>query len=196
MVWFDTSDLHYMHERQKERDDSLMRSGTKEDAVASTDGGEILFDPCLMTFHYPPEPKIVRLANLPASALTEWRLVCPANWSLSGIMHGSGWPPTPTTIAAQQRVDLVFGLLIAFQWFLVGGFPLNQPKRWWWEPGAFITACSIAAFVLVLIPGIRELSQLPALLAGLGWLYWLGLLVWVSLRSGWRSVLRNRVQEP
>jgi hypothetical protein len=85
---------------------------------------------------------------------------------------------------------------VALQWFFVGGFPLSQPKRWWWEPAAFITVCSTAAFVLVLIPGIRELSQLPALLAGLGWVYWFGLLLWKSLRSGWRLVRRTRVQEP
>jgi hypothetical protein len=79
-------------------------------------------------------------------------------------------------------------LLIAILWFLIGGFPLVRPRHWWWEPGAFITLCTLAAFVLVLIPGIRELSPFLMLFAVLAWLFWFGLLVWKALKLAWRLV--------
>jgi hypothetical protein len=80
---------------------------------------------------------------------------------------------------------------VAFQWFLVGGFPLIRPRRWWWEPGAFITLCTVAAFALVLIPGVGTLSRLPMPFALLAWLFWFGLLVWKGLRLGWRLAARG-----
>jgi hypothetical protein len=152
------------------------------------------FDPCKMWVHYAPQHYIVQLANFPAFVLTAWREECPARWSLSGMLGvGSTWWPTPLSLVWQKQVDLGLALLIAMQWFFIGGFPLARPRRWCWEPGVFITLCTVAAFVLVLIPVFGALSKLPMLFAAVAWLYWFGLLLWKLLRLAWRLAARRMV---
>ncbi len=162
--------------------------------IASPDGEQqtIMFDPCAMTFHYPPEQRVPRLVNVPAAVLSGWQQECPAGWSLAGQLKvGYSWVEPPSMAPARRTVDWGFAFLIAIQWMLVGGFPLSQPKRWWREPGAFITICAALGFGLVLIPALREFALLPATFAALAWLWWLGLLVWKCARFGWRLVARR-----
>jgi len=83
------------------------------------------------------------------------------------------------------------GALIALQWFLIGGFPLIHPRQWWWEPGAFITVVTAAAFVLVVVPGIRETVPFLMLFAALAWLDWFGLVAWRSFRAGWLPAMQR-----
>lgn len=78
--------------------------------------------------------------------------------------------------------------MIALQWFLVGAFPLSQPRNWWAEPGAFITVCTVIAFGILLIRPINDLARLPARLAMFAWFWWFALLVWKSIRFTWRRV--------
>lgn len=164
----------------------------KEDAEQAS--VTVSFNPCTMWTHYPPQDYVVQFANLPAFVLTQWRVPCPSRWSLSGMLGaGSTWPQTPLSLVWQKQVDLGLALLIAIQWFFIGGFPLVRPRRWWWEPGAFITLCAVAAFVLVLIPVIGALSKLPMLFAALAWLFWFGLAIWKGLRLGWRLAARRRI---
>jgi hypothetical protein len=85
-------------------------------------------------------------------------------------------------------------LLIAVQWTLVGGLPLIRPRRWWLEPGAFITICAVPAFVFVLIPPVEEAALFPASFAALAWLWWFGLLVWKTVRFGWSLLAHSKNQ--
>ena len=90
------------------------------------------------------------------------------------------------------EVRIAAGLfaLIPIQWFFVGGIPLIQPGRWWREPGAFITLCTLGSFVLVLIFTTGPPATGPVLFAWFAWFWWFGLLVWKILRSGWRMAAR------
>jgi hypothetical protein len=150
------------------------------------EGERAYIDPCKMSVTYSSQTKIVQFANLPSAALIEWPSICPDRWSLAGLLHLSRWQPS---IAGIRRFDFTFACLIPLQWFFIGGFPLVRPRRWWWESGAFITLCTLAAFVMELIPVVREFSELPMLFALLAWLWWFGLLVWKTLRSGWRLAM-------
>ncbi|MGA2850301.1 MAG: hypothetical protein ABSE46_15000 [Terracidiphilus sp.] len=97
-------------------------------------------------------------------------------------------------MAAQRRIDAGFGFLIALQWFLLGAFPLvRHPhwRRWWGEPGTFITVCAVLGGLLALIPGVDTIARLPALVAMLAWFWWLGLLAWTLVRAAWRLVVRR-----
>jgi hypothetical protein len=167
---------------------SLISNSTKTVQVDAPHEGEtVSFRPCSLWTEYSPQFYIVRFANIPAFVLTGWQEECPPHWTLSGILHAD---LEHRTVESLRQVDIGFVVLIAMQWFLLGGFPLVRPRRWWWEPGAFITLCTLIAFAIVLIPVIGALAKLPAFFAGLAWLWWLGLLVWKTLRSGWRLVTR------
>lgn len=163
---------------------------TKKDA--EQESVTFTLDPCTMRFHDPPQDLVVQSANLPVFVLTEWRVPCPSAWSLSGMLGaGSTWPQTPLSLAWQKQVDLGLALLVAIQWFFIGGFPLARPKQWWWEPGAFITICTMIAFVLVVIPATSDLSQFPMAFASLAWLFWFCWLVWKGLKLGGRLAARG-----
>jgi hypothetical protein len=162
-----------------------------EPVNAEQEGETVSFDPCMMWGHYPVKQVVVQSIDFPALVLTGWRMVCPAHWSLSGMLHAGGWEaPTPSSMAAQRRVDWCLCFLIFFQWILVGGLPLTQSRHLWAEPGAFISVCAVLAFGLVAIPVVDEVAQLPSCMAGLAWFWWFGLLVWKGARAGWRLVWR------
>lgn len=181
IVWLEVDTAQHRKSHVSDRTETIQVNAAQE-------GETVSFRPCGLWVEYLPQDEIVRFANIPAFVLTDWREECPPSWSLSGILHAD-WEHW--TLESQRRVDVGFIILIAMQWFLVGGFPLKMPLRWWREPGAFITLCTLTAFVLVLIPGIASVAKLPALLAGLAWFWWFGLLVWKSLRSSWRLVRRG-----
>jgi len=84
---------------------------------------------------------------------------------------------------------------IAVQWFLLGAFPVIHPKRWWLEPGALITVCTPAVAVLAFIPeSVVTQFTLPFLTLA-GWIYWLGVVVWLLFR--WlRRVVAVRFAHP
>lgn len=158
-------------------------------ATSEQKGETVSFSPCGMWADYPPQMTIVELANPPAFALTGWQMACPPDWSLAGRLHAN-WEQR--TIESQRRVDLIMVILIAIQWFLVGGFPLTRSLRWWEEPGAIITVGVVASGLLVLIPnnGYDSMANAPVLFAWLAWFWWFGLLVSKSLRSGWHLARR------
>ena len=103
-------------------------------------------------------------------------------------MNDSGFL-SDVNFRAMRRVDVAICLLIAAQWFLIGGLPLVQPKRGWSEPGAFITACTAIGSAIALIPVVDVFGRLPVLIAFVGWLLWAGLLIWMSIRWAWQSTL-------
>lgn len=166
----------------------------RKNAPSVDEGQTVGFDPCRLWAHYPTEDQVAWFANLPAMALSGWRQQCPPRWTLAGRLNvGYSWAQSPAAISARRKVDCGFGLLIALQWILVGAFPLIRPKRWWAEPGAFITCCTVIAFGLVLIRPIEGLARLPALLAAFAWFWWFGLLVWKTARFAWRTIARRPV---
>ncbi len=157
------------------------------------DGVTAALDPCTWTFDYSTRYLVEELLEPFADALSGWQRVCPPRWSLAGRLKlNYDWLQAPSTIPARREVGLGFALLIAVQWILVGGFPLKRPKRWWAEPGAFITCCTVIAFILVLIRPMDELARIPVLLAALSWLWWISLLLWTVARLSWRFLTRRR----
>jgi hypothetical protein len=103
----------------------------------------------------------------------------------AGLSRGCSTP----TISSHRRHPQ---FLITLQWILAGAFPLIIPRHWWVEPGAFITCCTAVGYGFALVSSMQWLMPLPAFLAALAWLWWLGLLVWKTARFAWRLVTRNR----
>ena len=181
MVWIEADDVAHFKYLPR-----YTKSAEPIHADSVQEGGSVAFDIDSCKMHTGAEFRpaaLVRSANLPATIFVGWRSICPANWSLAGMLHISMWRPS---IEGERQLNLALCLLILVQWFLVGSFPLRQPRRWWWEPGAFITLCTLVALVLVLIHVTRDFSTFPMLFAVLAWLYWFALLVWKILRGGWR----------
>jgi hypothetical protein len=152
------------------------------------------FDPCnggYVCYWVTPQFQVVSAADFPVEGITGWFLPCPAPWSVAGILHRGYRNESSRSVAL--LVAASFCALVPIQWFLIGAFPLTRPRWWWLEPGAIITIWTVVAFVMVLFPGARDLPQFPLIFAELGWLYWVGLLVWKGLRSGWRLIVRKPI---
>ena len=151
-------------------------------------------NPCTMWVHYPVQVVVVQAADMPSFALAGWENVCPPHWSLAGRLGGKIiWPPMPLWMETQRKIDAGLCLFIAIQWFLMGGFPLGRTQKWWADPGSFITACAVLAGAIALIPVVDGLARLPALIAMLAYLWWLGLLIWRTLQFGWGMTTAWRV---
>ena len=192
IVWLSANDARYL------RDHYIPHHRLFDAPNLSSEhkGETISFDPCRDRWVYhPPQTTIVQLANFPAFVLSGWRLECPPRWSLSGLLHSdSAFASTPSSVAAQKRVDRGLILLIFLQWFLVGGFPLTQFVPWWREPGIVVTVGTVLSGLSVMIPssGYDSFATGPVLLAWFAWLWWLGLLVWKTALMGWRRVKLTR----
>jgi hypothetical protein len=147
------------------------------------------FDPCnggYVCYWVTPQYQVVSVADFPAVAISGWFLPCPPPWTLAGILRRGS-----SNVSRSEALLVAASLcaLVPLQWFLIGAFPLIRPRRWWLEPGAIITVWTVVAFVMVLIPGTRDIANFPMLVAVLGWIYWLALLVWKGFRTGWRLVM-------
>lgn len=156
--------------------------------------GTVTFDPCAGFIDgYSAQEEVVRLGNLPAAALSGWRILCPARWSLAGLVFGKSanvlaWRDRPR----HSLVDAGLCVLIVLQWFLIGSFPLTRPRRSWQEPGAFITIGTLIAAALATNSFTENLARLPELFVIVAWFWWLGLLVWKVIQFGWRAVMKSR----
>jgi hypothetical protein len=158
--------------------------------VRAQEGQTVAFSPCGLWGHYPPQVSVVHVGNLPAFALSQWQEPCPPRWSVASMLGiRSTWQISPYDFKVRRRVDVALCLMIAIQWFLIGSFPLIQPRQWWGEPGAFITAINFIAACIAIIPVIDGLARLPALIAFVGWLLWFGLLIWIPVHKAWQSTL-------
>jgi hypothetical protein len=174
-------------------------TSTPEPHQASPEQAEeavsVNFDPCAMWgFHYPVQVVVVQAADMPSVALAGWEDVCPPHWSLAGrLREKRTWPPTPLWMETQRKIDAGLCLLIAIQWFLMGGFPLVRTEKWLADPGSMITTCAVLAGAFALIPVVHGVARLPALIAMLAWLWWFGLLVWKMYQFGWRMLTAWRM---
>jgi hypothetical protein len=154
---------------------------------AAQESATIAFDPCRgMWASYAPQEQVVQFGNFPAFLATYWRMECPPRWSVAGVRHINYGLSTPATRSAQKLIDLIFCLLIALQWFLLGSFPLTGPTAWWREPGMLITLCTALATCIALIPPIDALARLPATAAFVAWLYWAFVAACRTLRFAWK----------
>jgi hypothetical protein len=162
--------------------------------LASQETGEtVTFDLCTLTDVFNNKETVIVLTNPLASIPTGWGVPCPAHWTAAGAL-GLKWPFSPRYAPAQRKVDLLFVLLIALQWFLIGSFPLRPSARILAQPDWFITITSAVAAAIVWIHPIQGFSRLPALLAFCGWLWFVGLLLWRTLKRVGRF-FASRTQE-
>jgi hypothetical protein len=153
----------------------------------------VTFSPCGLWADYPPQVVVIQGADMPSLAMSGWEMDCPPPWSLAGKLEGNiVWPLTPEGLAAKRRVDAGFCLLIVVQWFLVAGFSLSRSNKLWAGPESLITACSIVACALALIPSVDGAARMPALIAMLGWYAWFGLLFWRAVKTAWRFVASRK----
>ncbi len=150
----------------------------------------VSFSPCGLWGHILPQVSAVQLGNLPAFVLSQWREACPPRWSIASMLGVQvAGLSSPDNVKAMRRVDVALCLMIAIQWFLIGGFPLIRSERWWGEPAAFITANTFIAAWIAIIPVVDGLARLPALIAFGGWLWWFGVLLWIPVHKGFQSTL-------
>jgi hypothetical protein len=159
--------------------------------VAWQEDQTITFDPCGFWRSIPLQVTVAQIGELPAAILTGWGADCPDPRTLYGILHQG---PAKNTPRERMIVLAAFVILIPLQWLAIGGFPLNRPRRWWIEPGAFITAYMVGASLFVFIPPLSRLVQILAIFPSLAWLCWLALLVFKSIRFGRRKL--HRVASP
>lgn len=175
----------------------LMRVGldrsTPPPLLVAKEEQTVTFPPCGGWVHYPVQVEVVRFGNMPASALAGWRMDCRPRWTLSGRILGEvERPPTKSGLSLQRRVDMGLCILIAIQWMLVGGLPLTRRQRFWSEPGAFITICTLVASALAIVHAVEGSARLPALFAALAWFWWFVLLIWKGIWFAWRSLIKLR----
>jgi hypothetical protein len=185
IFWQETNDWHALSAHPVP-----YPAGTRvAEPIANGNGMMIEFDPCKLHWRSTSfRESVVLMANLPVSPLSGWKVACPEEWTLAGAVESrSGGTSRGTEIV----VSLGFCAMVVFLWFFVGSFPLSPQVEWWWEPGAFITLCTMIAFVLVVIPATSDLSQFPMAFASLAWLFWFCLLVWKGLRLGGRLAARG-----
>jgi hypothetical protein len=164
---------------------------------ANTDRNAVLRPPAplgegTVTFHLcdgtwllplPPEEKVVGFANLPVAVLTGWHQPCTSYSGLTAIVEGQ---LGTSTCASEITISIILCVLVFMQWFLVGGFPIVQARRWWLEPGVLITTCTVPSFALALIPYTREIALFPMFVVLPAWLCWFFILIRRVLRFGWR----------
>lgn len=150
----------------------------------------VSFSPCDFRGRPGVKESVVEAGNLPVALATQWRVVCPPHWSLARVLGvNDSWLISEANFTAARRVDAALCVLVATQWFLIGSFPLVRPKRWWAEPGAFITLCTAAASGIALIPAIAGLGRLPVIFAFFAWLWYFVLLLWKPVHLAWQSTL-------
>lgn len=163
-------------------------------ASAEDTGQAVSFDMCGMWGHYPAHVVVLQGADMPSLALAGWEQDCPPHWSLAGRLRGKRtWPPTPLWMETQRKIDLGLCLFVVAQWFLIGAFPLSQSKKWWADPGSFITFCTVSAGSIAMFPAIDAIARLPAFAAMLAWYWLIGLLIWRILQFGWKWATGLRV---
>lgn len=142
--------------------------------------------PCEWFFDPPHSMEVGSLANLPVAVQTGWYDPCVVRTAFGRVVGRVFGAKNHRTEIAEC---LGLSLLMMVQWILVGGFPLTHRIHWWSEPGAFMTTCTTIAACIALVPVIEGLARLPALFAACGWLWWLGLLLWKTLRFAWQSTV-------
>ena len=168
-----------------------IRSRPAEATAAETDQIEQygdLFNPCLkggvIDRGESPQELIVGADNLPVTLFTLGHEPCSTPAGIDRILENH----FGRTRKSEFISIATFCGGAAIQWLLVGAFPLVRPRRWWLEPGALITVCTVSGAAFAFIPYVSFFSRILAVLIGLAWLWWFGLLVWNGVRLGWKHL--------
>jgi len=189
VVSLEINEAAMLRQRQAQSDKAANPIPTTSIPSSETINDTFTLDLCHMTDQYSPHEEMMLTANPIAAVITGWRNPCPPRWTVSGMLISTLWtPPTPASFARQQIVDVIFLILLVIQWLLMGGFPLRPHPGLLRDPAFFITAFTIAAAALSLIPQIGSVATIPSLFAFITWLWWLSLLAWKLLRSGWNGI--------
>ena len=140
------------------------------------------FDPCSGGYidGISQAERVVTFANFPVMGITGWPSACPQR-SLAAkfaekALHTKGRE-------TQSAVHVIVETIVMVEWLLIGGFPFVRRSRWWPEPGALITICTIAGFALAMIPLFTRLTAVPCVGAFVGWLWWFGALLLKGVRA-------------
>lgn len=136
---------------------------------------------------YSPLSLVAGAASLPVSLATGWHTPCNPNRSVFTRQVDAAFGRN--TRRSEVVAVVCLCLLVFVLWGLVGGLPLARSSRWWLDPGAAITLCTLVGFLLALVPYTSEWCRLTASAACLGWVWWLGLLLWKPAHHAWRSTL-------
>jgi len=163
-------------------------------AAFQEEGQTIGINPCadegIWDGEMSPQETVSLMANLPVALLTGWHVPCTSQGFLDSAVEKSLSSMVENrfhrTRGSEILILVILCAFVAVEWLLVGGFPLMQPRHWLLEPGALITICTLLGTGLAIIPHVAHLSRIAAAMAGCAWLWWFGLLVWRTLRFGWR----------
>jgi hypothetical protein len=202
IIWQEARDWPYLHTEWKPAQRPVLPP------PAPQEDGTVTFSPCGMWRSIPARTNVLVIGELPASVAVGIGEDCPPIWTVTGALRAAlDTPPFRSNRTAEVSIAASFCVLIAVQWVLLGAFPFVHPDRWWLEPGAFITACSVASGALLLVVGAfylaisgslagadrfpSSLANLPAFASFLCWLYWICLLVWKMFRTAWRLTVRR-----
>lgn len=185
-----------------EKTHSLNPAPALQLAAYQEEGQTVEFSPCAMWRHITWQERVLVSSELPVAILSGWNEECPASWTVAGLI---GIDARHHTRAMAVQSSAAFSLLIALQWLILGGLPLVQPRRWWEEPGACITACTVIEVSLLTIGTVIAAYGLEAVLAVVGllasvpflvilctWLYWIALLLWRSFSAGRKLAISIR----
>jgi hypothetical protein len=165
-------------------------------SATASDLMEANFYPCdeggIIDRTFSPGEIVIGAANMPEVLLLGWHEPCAQPTALDTVVEKR----YGRTRRAEVLILTIQSAAFVVWWLLVGGSPLVRPRRWWLEPGALITACTLpAALVSLLIPTDWDLrfpivdgaAEVPASVAMLAWLWWVGLLIWKTIRFGLKS---------
>ena len=150
--------------------------------VAWQEEQTIAFDPCNggMVDGTSRAEDVVAFGNFPTMAITGWPSACPQRSPVAKfserVLHTRGR-------GTESAVHVIVEIVVIVEWLLIGGFPLARRSGWWREPGAFITICTVAGFVLAMIPPATPLIRLFLLAAFAGWIWWLLALLLKGVRA-------------
>ena len=157
--------------------------------VLFQEGQALDLDPCHWhDIGFSRSTEVEGFANLPTALLTGWHDSCLTKTSLGKVVRRF---VGRRNHAAEIADCICLALLVFIQWFLIGAFPLVRPKSWWLEPGAFITITACVGVAIALLPSVSSLARIPALLAGLAWLWYFALLLWIPVHHAWQSTLHG-----
>lgn len=180
---------------------SFNRVPTIQFAAYQEEGQSLGFEPMCEWGFISWQEKVLMASELPAAFLSGWNDDCPARWTAAGLI---GIDARHHTHAKELASSVAFSLLIVAQWFVIGGFPLIRPRRWWLEPGACNTAATVVEVLLLTVGTAFEAAGIERVLVAFGllafplgiltllsWLVWVALLVRKIANSSWKLATSN-----
>jgi hypothetical protein len=158
------------------------------------------------------QEKILAIDNLPVALITGWHLPCSIPSRLDR--------PIQERYGFTQKAERVTGWLISAMalvlWFIVGGFPMirRRHRRWYTEPGLFMTICTLVSMLLLgigwsfslILPHlsakmgevvsdvpdvVTQVAALPMLFVAAGWVWWVGLFFYTRWKAMRRRLSRR-----